>query len=391
MNDKHTENELVYKNDAVVMLDPAAMAGPYFKRRGGLRNSATKFLRKGTGRVAFLGGSITQMQGWSNLTEAHLRDRFPDAKLDFINAAIGGTNSTFGVFRFDDDVLTKGTVDLLFLEFAVNDSEVVKLDNQRQQAMEGIIRKARQSNSKMDILVLYMVDESKVQAYRELKEPAEITHHEQVMAHYNIPVINLALEMTRRLDTGTFVWSDFSNDSCHPLPFGHEQYMRCIRECLDAAWAKRSTSTKSKAYPLPAPLFHDHLANARLIGTKAAQGWPMVRGWITEKVCNYSGPVDVLTATAAGESAIVTFSGTSLAMSAIAGMDAGILEITIDGVRAPNYDLFDYYCTLFHRPIFHILAYNLSPGNHTVQLRMAERHHAESTGHAARILQFGVA
>ncbi len=390
MSEKHTENKLTYKNDAIITLDPAAMAGPYFNLRSGLRNSANSFLRKRAGRVAFLGGSITRMQGWSNLTETFLRDRFPDTKFDFINAAIGGTNSTFGVFRFDDDVLSKGPVDLMFLEFAVNDSEILKLDNQRQQAMEGIIRKARQSNPAMDILVLYMVDKSKIQAYREMKEPSEITHHERVMEHYNIPVINLALEMSRRMESGAFLWSDFSSDDCHPLPFGHEQYMTCIRECLDTALGQFPADAEPYTYPFPPPLCHDHLTNARLIGTKSAAGWPLVKGWLTEKVCNYSGPVDVLTSTSPGETMSVTFNGTGLAISAIVGMDAGILEITIDGVPAPDYELFDAYCPHFHRPVFHILAHQLPPGNHTLQLRMAERHHAESVGHAARILQFGI-
>lgn len=391
MSNKHTEEEMIYGDDPVVTLSSEALAASIASVRGGLRNSAGKFLREKTGRVAFLGGSITQMQGWSNLTEAHLRERFPDATLDFVNAAIGGTNSTFGVFRFDDDVLGKGPVDLLFLEFAVNDSEEVKLDNQRLQAMEGIIRKARRSNPAMDILVLYLVDEGKVQDYRARKEPLVITHHERVMAHYNIPVINLALEMTRRLEAGLFAWSEFSGDSCHPNPFGHEQYMGCIRTCLDAAWAGATCSAPSVVYPLPAPFCQDHLASARLIPPTAAQGWRMVRGWATEKTCNYSNPVDVLTAEAPGETVTLSFTGSTFAISAIAGLDAGVLEVSIDGVARPDYDLFDKYCPIFHRPVFHILAHGLPVGSHTAQLRMAERRNAESIGHAARVLHFAVA
>lgn len=391
LSDKKTDEQMLCENNAAVTLGPEALAGPTATMRGGLRNSAGKFLREKAGRVAFIGGSITQMQGWSNLTEAFLRERFPETALDFVNAGIGGTNSTCGVFRFDGDVLAKGQVDLLFLEFAVNDNEVEKLDNQRVQAMEGIIRKARQANPDMDILVLYLADEVMVGTYREKKEPAVITRHEQVMAHYNIPVINLALEMTRRLDAGLFAWSDFSGDNCHPKPFGHEQYMGCIRELLEAAWAGTSAAAPARIYNLPAPLCRDHLANARLIGTRDAHGWRMVRGWVAEKVCNYGGPVDVLTAEAPGETVTVAFDGTVFAISGIAGMDAGVLEIAVDGVPVSEYDLFDTYCPMFHRPVFHVLAHNLSPGPHTVQLRMAGRHHAESTGHAARILQFAVA
>jgi hypothetical protein len=41
-------------------------------------------------------------------------------------------------------------VDLLFIEFAVNDASDYGLANQRMQAMEGIIRKARQENPATD-------------------------------------------------------------------------------------------------------------------------------------------------------------------------------------------------------------------------------------------------
>ncbi len=87
-----------------------------------------------------------------------------------------------------------------------------------------------------------------------------------------------------------------------------------------------------------------------------------------------------------------SFSGSTLAVGAIVGFDAGVLEITIDGAALPDYDLFDEpYCAMFHRPVFHILAQGLPPGGHTARLRMSAHHHPRSTGHAARILQFGAA
>ena len=176
MSKNHTEDKMIYANDAVIALDQATLSAPTAILRSSLPNSGAKFLREKTGRVAFLGGSITQMNGWSKLIEEDLLARFPETEFQFNNAGIGGTNSTFGVFRFDDDVLAKGPVDLLFIEFAVNDAAEYRLNNQRMQAIEGIIRKARQANPTTDILVLYLADEGKVQAYRESKEPLVITH-----------------------------------------------------------------------------------------------------------------------------------------------------------------------------------------------------------------------
>ena len=53
-------------------------------------------------------------------TLAHFKKAYPQATFTEINAAIGGTGSDLGVFRVQQDVLSKGP-DLLFVEFAVND------------------------------------------------------------------------------------------------------------------------------------------------------------------------------------------------------------------------------------------------------------------------------
>ncbi len=131
------------------------------------------------------------------------------------------------------------------------------------------------------------------------------------------------------------------------------------------------------------------LTGARLIGTKDARGWTMVRGWLAELVCNYSGPVDVLTATKPGETLSLPFVGTMLAMHAIAGMDAGVLEVSIDGGEFTEMDLFDNNCLRFHRPVFRMLAHGLANGPHTARLRVADRQNPRSTGRAVRVLPFG--
>ena len=366
----------------------------YYQVRDGLRNSRTKFLRDKKGRVAFLGGSITIMEGWSNLTTAMLQERFPDSDLDFVNAGIGGTNSTCGVFRFDSEVLHRGQVDLLFLEFVVNDEGEPTVDNQRLQAMEGIIRKARLSNPNMDILVQYFVDQSKVESYRDHKEPQVITDHDTIMRHYGIPIINMAQEMTRRLDAGEFAWETFSGDTCHPSPFGHEQYLGCMKEFLNEAWGGAVPETVAAYTTLPAPLFADNLEHARLDSVDCAeviQGWEMVTGWTPEKVCNFEGPVDVLTAVTPGAELCLNFTGSTVAINAFAGMDAGVLLVEVDGAAPQEVDMFDFYCPSFHRPVFRVLANALPAGAHQVKVRMADRNNPASEGHAARILQFGIA
>src|SRR6185312_10434682 len=96
---------------------------PNVHRRGSLTNSRLYFEKKKVGHVVFLGGSITEMNGYRPLVCDYLRKRFPQTKFTFTNAGIASTCSTTGAFRLASDVLDKGPVDLLFVEFAVNDDQ----------------------------------------------------------------------------------------------------------------------------------------------------------------------------------------------------------------------------------------------------------------------------
>lgn len=49
----------------------------HYNVRGSLQNSFVKFEKERKGRVAFLGGSITEMNGWKNRIEKQLQQRFP--------------------------------------------------------------------------------------------------------------------------------------------------------------------------------------------------------------------------------------------------------------------------------------------------------------------------
>ena len=91
--------------------------------RGSYANSQCQFERNKTGRVAFMGGSITQMNGYRPMVASLLQKRFPETTFTFTPAGISSTCSTTGAFRLATDVLAKGPVDLFFIEFAVNDDQ----------------------------------------------------------------------------------------------------------------------------------------------------------------------------------------------------------------------------------------------------------------------------
>ncbi len=88
--------------------------------RKGVGNFLAKLKAGKPVTVAYFGGSITEMNGWRNMTTDWLRKANPKAEVTEVHAAIGGTGSGLGVFRLGHDALAKNP-DLLFVEFATND------------------------------------------------------------------------------------------------------------------------------------------------------------------------------------------------------------------------------------------------------------------------------
>ena len=180
--------------------------------------------------------------------------RFPETEFDFINAGIPSTGSTPGAFRLMRDVFGHGPVDLLFEEAAVNDSTNFRDATEMLRGMEGIVRHARLVNPCLDVVVMHFVDPSKMAEYDRGKQPVVITQHEKVARHYGVPSINLALEVTQRINAGEFTWKDDFKD-LHPSPFGQELYFNTIMRLFDHAWSKPvSAEAKARPHPMPEPL-----------------------------------------------------------------------------------------------------------------------------------------
>ena len=106
-------------------------------------------------KIGFFGGSITATEGWRPKTISWLKEKYKiDSILEY-NAAIGGTNPKFGVFRIDRHLLTHHDFDLVFVEFAVNDGDGVSPDIEK--SMEGIVRKIWKNNPYTDICFVYTI------------------------------------------------------------------------------------------------------------------------------------------------------------------------------------------------------------------------------------------
>ena len=79
-----------------------------FALRGSYANSLRRFEASGHSRVAFMGGSITEMDGYRPIVCSWLQEKFMDTTFDYVKAGISSTCSTTGAFRLEVDVLSEG-------------------------------------------------------------------------------------------------------------------------------------------------------------------------------------------------------------------------------------------------------------------------------------------
>lgn len=359
--------------------------------RGSLANSLIQFRDKKTGTIAFIGGSITEMNGYRPMVVESLKKRFPDTKFKFIDAGIASTCSTTGAFRFSRDVLSHGEIDLLFVEFAVNDDQDARLSRQQSiRGMEGLIRLARQHNPDVDIVITYFVNPEMRDLLREGKEPVSIAAHRAVAEHYQIPTIHLAREVAEQIEAGKLTWEKFGGT--HPAPFGNRLCADMIDALLDKAW---SAGMEPVALALPAPLDEGNYGQARFLDLKAARlesGWKIeVPDWKSlpgSKRDRFTS-LPMLCATEPGAAFELTFEGRTAVAYVSAGPDAGILEVRVDGGPPRKVDLFHHYSQGLHYPRSVVLATDLPRGKHTLRIVLSADKHATSMGTAARIMELG--
>lgn len=366
----------------------------YHIHRNGIRNSLIKFQREKKGRVTFLGGSITYNGGWRDSICNYLERRFPDTEFEFIAAGIPSMGTTPAAFRLERDVLAGGPVDLLFEEAAVNDAINGRNSQEQIRAMEGIVRHIRKDNPATDIVIMHFVDPDKMETYRSGKVPEVIQNHEKVAEHYNLPTINLAKEVTERIDAGEFTWEDdFKN--LHPSPFGQEIYFHSMKAFLEKAWSGSvANDDKIKAYSLPDPIDAASYDDGALIEAKNAKvinGWQLVENWHPDDGkgtrANYVN-VPMLVAEKEGSLLEFQFSGNAVGIAVAAGPDAGTIEYRIDRGEWQKQDLFTRWSMNLHLPWYFTLAVDLPKEKHKLQLRISEEKNQQSKGKACRIRYF---
>lgn len=365
---------------------------PGFRLRSTLDNARLRFERTGQGRVAFLGGSITEMEGYRPRVMAALQRRFPNTRFDFVNAGVSSTCSTTGAFRLAHDVLSRGRIDLLLFEFAVNDDQ--DAHHTRQECIlgvEGIVRHALASNPEMDLVMLYFLNADMNQTLQEGRIPPTIKAHDEVAQHYQISTVNIARYVGQQIGGRLLTWKQYGG--VHPAPLGNDLAAGLVERLFEAAWQRPlSEAAQLVPHPLPQPLDRFNYEHGRMLPLAEAQvmtGWQVkVPDWASipgacrarfkeqPLLCAETIPAELTQA----------FEGTAVGAYVLAGPDAGTLIARIDGGPPREVDLYHHFSAGLHYPRTVLFADELRPGRHSLVLTLKPPSADRPQARAARLI-----
>ncbi len=183
--------------------------------------------------LAYIGGSVTEGGGYNPNSACYAEvSATAFAKkygvdggknVHFINAGMSGTPSDIGIIRYNRDVvgrLPEGSShpDILFIEFAVNDSGCETKGG----AYEGLIRQALRSGSA--VVLVFSV-------FNNLNRVEEMNYRKYGEA-YDLPMVSTgdAIKDVYQ-EPGFYDW--FYNDTLHPNANGYKLMADCILALMD--------------------------------------------------------------------------------------------------------------------------------------------------------------
>ena len=363
--------------------------------RDGVGNFLEKLKANKTVTVAYLGGSITAMKGWRNMTTDWLRKANTNAVVNEVHAAIGGTGSDLGVFRVGHDAL-RHRPDLLFVEFATNDSG--RKPEEIWRSMEGIVRRTWKQDAQTDIVFVYTITTTMTNDYMKGSCNRSASAMEQLADHYGIPSICFGPRVMEFLAAGKLVMNAreyedavskddldrekkikdliakdprilFARDGVHPSEKGHQLYLISVANGFRDMWNMPAVDHTSR---LAKPFVENNLETAKMVPVRPEMlsgSWRRLAENDTKAVTFGNRTGTIWYAREPGDTLTFKFKGTCCKIYDLLGPDGGQLWITVDGVRNRRpVPRFDSYCT-YHR-LATLNVYDGKDGVHEVTIEV---------------------
>ena len=210
--------------------------------------------------VAYIGGSITEGLTvsytnpelcWANLSTEWLREQYPDAVINYVNAGLSGTPSILGNARLERDVLAYDP-DIVFVEFAVNDGTETEYKNN----YESLVRTLLTQEKDIAVVLLFTVIESGHTCQPQMS---------QIGSNYDLPMISEPNSLGVELEAGRMTWQDYSDDESHPNEYGHQIVRDFVANYFENVIPYVGENTGEVDKSLPDPVFSDRYVNMHYI------------------------------------------------------------------------------------------------------------------------------
>lgn len=339
-----------------------------------LNNTAYKLKHGKSLRVAYFGGSITEGAGSSDpaktcyraLTTAHLKSAYPDADITEIYAAIGGTGTSFGMFRQKPHVLAHEP-DLIFIEFAVNDFG--DTEERVLPQMESMLRQIRISSPMTDVVVLISTAQMVLEALEAGERFESRDAHVRAAMHYGVPVIDFGAALAARVQADGVPYEAYAPDTLHP---GDNGYAVMTEYLLKVLTAMLDVDPKSLTPHLtPAPLCENCSETGDIVPVSELNGTKL-NGFYYKEESN-SGFDGFLESVKGGDSFTFSFDGIGVGLYRVGGDDGTDLLVSIDGGEPTVNESWDKYDRSFHKMNAAVITKSLPKGRHTVTVTVPEK------------------
>lgn len=216
--------------------------------------------------VAYIGGSITEGLTvapsepelcWAYLSHKWLCEKYPDTKINYVNAGLSGTPSILGNVRLERDVLAHNP-DIVFVEFAVNDG----MEPQYRNSFESLVRTLLTNEKDIAVVLLFTVIEN-----GHTCQP----HMSEIGNNYNLPMISEPDSLGVEFSAGRMTWQEYSDDQSHPNVRGHKIVRDFVANYFEKVMEKVDENTGTVDKTLPEAKYSDRFVDMHFIDSEKLQ------------------------------------------------------------------------------------------------------------------------